>query len=106
MDTTGLPGGEEWAWAVGRELMLPVIPAALAADVDLAALVEGCPAGAVVAGPLSTPELAPLVPVLRAALPGALPAGTGTDVEADEAWDARSVTRAALRLRAAARTGR
>jgi ribosomal-protein-alanine N-acetyltransferase len=107
MDTAGTERGAAWARAVARELVLPVLPAAVPA-VDLPAIVADCPAGAVVAGPLSRPELQDRVRSLREAFPGALLAGTGTAIDGGEAWDgvdARSVTRVALALRAAARTG-
>lgn len=107
MDTAGTARGEAWARAVGRELLLPVLPAALPA-IDLAAIVADSPAGALVAGPLSSPELKDRASRLREAFPGALLAGSGPGIDGGEGrdgWDARSVTRAALALRAAARTG-
>jgi ribosomal-protein-alanine N-acetyltransferase len=107
MDTAGTERGAAWSRAVARELALPVLPATLAAA-DLTAILANCTAGAVVAGALSSPQLQHVPRSVREIFPGALLAGAGTEVDGGADWDgvdARSVTRAALALRAAARTG-
>jgi [ribosomal protein S5]-alanine N-acetyltransferase len=102
LDTTGTAVGWEHARAVAGELALPLFPAELVRQVDLAGLVADCPLGAVVAGPLSSPEFDQTLAVLHAAFPEAVrSAGAGVPE-----WDARSVTNVALVLRAAGRTGR
>jgi ribosomal-protein-alanine N-acetyltransferase len=102
LDTTGTDDGWEHARAVACELALPLFPAELVGQVDLAGLVADCPLGAVVAGPLSTPGFEQSRAVLHAAFPEAVASGDGGIPERD----ARSVTELALGLRAAGRTGR
>jgi ribosomal-protein-alanine N-acetyltransferase len=96
LDTTGTDGGWEHARAVAVELALPLFPAELVHQVDLAALVANCPLGAVVAGPLTSPGLDQTLPLLDAAFPEAVRSAAGGPLE----WDARSVTALALALRA------
>jgi ribosomal-protein-alanine N-acetyltransferase len=103
LDTLGTDLGLELARAVGEELGLPLLPTELARSTDLVALVAGCPAGAVVAGPFGRPALEPELAGLRSALPFAVSA---TVAGVDAARQSREVTRLALELRAAARTGR
>jgi hypothetical protein len=105
LDTTGRRDGWGHAQALGRELGLPLIPAELAGRVDLIALVADSPSGAIVAGPLADPAFELLLPRLEAAIPGAIRSGGGGGDGDGSDWDARSVTRLALELRAAARTG-
>jgi ribosomal-protein-alanine N-acetyltransferase len=97
LDTAGRPESLEVARAVAIELGLPLLPADLVAGADGRGLVAGCPDGAVVAGPLSHPDLEPGLASLRADLPQAVEAslaGPGPML------DARGVTALALTLRA------
>jgi [ribosomal protein S5]-alanine N-acetyltransferase len=99
-DDGGTTPGRAAARALARELALPLLPVELA---GLVSVVADCPLGAVVTGPLSSPEGAQAVRLLRAAEPGAISASTPEVVAAlaAEVLDARAVTRLALSLRAA-----
>jgi [ribosomal protein S5]-alanine N-acetyltransferase len=99
LDTAGVAEGLELARAVADELGLPLLPAELVAGADGRSLVAGCPDGAVVAGPLSHPDLAPALAALRSDRPEAVAASvTGLGPPPD----ARGVTALALSLRARA----
>jgi ribosomal-protein-alanine N-acetyltransferase len=102
LDTLGTEEGIELARAVSRELALPMLPVDLGRSVDLGRLVADCPAGAVIAGPLGRAEHDQDLAALRAAFPAA-PLASVEGVEPPP--NGRGVTRLALELRAAGRTG-
>jgi ribosomal-protein-alanine N-acetyltransferase len=101
LDTLGTAQGLELARLIGRELELPTLPSDLGPLSDLPALVADCPRGVVVAGPINQGDFAPVLAALHSAFPDAV-AATVAEVHPD----AQGITRAALALRAAGRTGR
>ncbi len=103
LDTHEAAGGIELARAVSRELGIPLVPVGLAPVGELTALVADCPSGAALAGPLSRADHDQILAGLSAAFPLApLVSLAGTE----PLPNGRAVTRLALELRAAARTGR
>jgi [ribosomal protein S5]-alanine N-acetyltransferase len=101
LDTLGTGSGLELGRAIGRELELPTLTTDLGRPSDLPALVADCPRGAVVAGPINESDFASVLAALHSAFPDAV-AGSVADVHPD----GQGITRTALALRAAGRTGR